>query len=58
MLTTGKYKQCTLYDLQTRYTVRDMYDLLEIQEVQMFLDEQAQKKAELERTKQSTRGGS
>lgn len=56
MLTNGKYRQCTLHDLQTKYDINDMYDLLEMQEVAIYLDEQARKKAEREANIQNQRG--
>lgn len=37
---------CTLYDLQTKYSITDFYDLLEIVEVQKAFKEEARKQQE------------
>lgn len=48
-LLTHELRLATLYDLQTKYNTEDLYDLLEILDVTLALDEVKAKQLELEK---------
>lgn len=48
-LLTNELRLATLYDLQAKYNTEDLYDLLEIMDVTLALDEVKAKQLELEK---------
>lgn len=48
-LLTNELRLATLYDLQAKYNTEDLYDLLEIMDVSLSLEDVARKQNEMEK---------